>query len=138
MGGPDPDSPPSVVVGKATIASREATRVVAVRAAPVDGMLPRHAQVVRTMAAVHAPRSTSIGPSCASALLIAATMEAVAEPTPRPRVVTTIPLPPKVAVAIAIRPPRAVVAVVAAIAPAEAVAIVPAAATAAEDVKLTY
>ena len=84
------------------------------------------------MAAVHGPHSISIGPSCANGLLAGAITEAVAEPTPRLRVVTAITPPPEVevAVAIAIRPRRAVAAVVVATLPV-------AAAIAAEDDKLT-
>ena len=110
------------------------------------------------MAGVRAHRSTSIGPSCASALPIAAITEAVAEATLRlrveaaiipppavvvveatlpPRVEAAAILPPAGAVVIAIRRPVAVAEAVATV-PAVAAATVPAAATEAEDVKLTY
>jgi hypothetical protein len=76
------------------------------------------------MAAVRARRSTSIAPSCASALPVAALTAAVVHL----RVKATVIPPPEVAVVIAI-PPR--------IAAAVAAATDPAAATEADTVKLT-
>jgi len=72
------------------------------------------------MAGVRAHRSTSIGPSCASALPIAAITEAVAEATLRLRVEAAIIPPPAVVVVEATLPPR----VEAAIIPPPAVVVV--------------